>query len=67
MNWKTLLLVGGISAQVFLAPLLQAHEPVTRARTPVRLPDLPGYRTLKCDFHIHTVFSDGLVDRKSVV
>lgn len=40
---------------------LAAHEPVTRARTPVRLPDLPGYRTLKCDFHIHTVFSDGLV------
>lgn len=38
-----------------------AHEPVTRARTPVRLPDIPGYRTLKCDFHIHTVFSDGLV------
>lgn len=40
---------------------LAAHEPVTRARTPVRLPDIPGYRTLKCDFHIHTVFSDGLV------
>jgi hypothetical protein len=38
-----------------------AHEPVTRARTPVRIPDLPGYLTLKCDFHIHTVFSDGLV------
>lgn len=40
---------------------LAAHEPVTRARTPMRLPDIPGYRTLKCDFHIHTVFSDGLV------
>jgi 3',5'-nucleoside bisphosphate phosphatase len=25
----------------------------------VRLPDLPGYVTLKCDLHIHTVFSDG--------
>lgn len=24
-------------------------------------PDIPGYRTLKCDFHIHTVFSDGNV------
>lgn len=23
------------------------------------IPDIPGYRTLKCDFHIHTVFSDG--------
>jgi 3',5'-nucleoside bisphosphate phosphatase len=25
----------------------------------VHLPDLPGYVTLKCDFHLHTVFSDG--------
>lgn len=39
----------------------QAREPVTRARTPINLPDVPGYVTLKCDFHIHTVFSDGLV------
>jgi len=27
----------------------------------VNVPDLPGYVTLKCDFHIHTVFSDGNV------
>jgi len=27
----------------------------------VNLPDLPGYVTLKCDFHLHTVFSDGSV------
>ncbi|HNW57174.1 MAG TPA: Sb-PDE family phosphodiesterase [Bacteroidales bacterium] len=27
----------------------------------VRLPDLPGYVTLKCDFHTHTVFSDANV------
>src|ERR1035437_6487620 len=27
----------------------------------VNLPDLPGYVTLKCDFHMHTVFSDGEV------
>ena len=36
----------------------QAHF---RARTPVNIPDIPGYRTLKCDFHTHTVFSDGSV------
>jgi len=35
-----------------------AHD---RARTPVRVPDLPGFVTLKCDFHTHTVFSDGKV------
>jgi predicted metal-dependent phosphoesterase TrpH len=39
----------------------QSHEPVTRARTPIQLPEVPGFVTLKCDFHIHTVFSDGLV------
>jgi len=27
----------------------------------LNLPDLPGYLTLKCDFHMHTVFSDGNV------
>lgn len=25
------------------------------------IPDIPGYQTLVCDFHMHTVFSDGLV------
>jgi 3',5'-nucleoside bisphosphate phosphatase len=27
----------------------------------VHLPNIPGYVTLKCDFHMHTVFSDGNV------
>jgi hypothetical protein len=30
-------------------------------RKTVHLPDLPGYITLKCDFHLHTIFSDGNV------
>ncbi|MCR4440020.1 MAG: PHP domain-containing protein [bacterium] len=30
-------------------------------RKPLRFPDLPGYVTLVCDFHLHTVFSDGTV------
>jgi hypothetical protein len=32
-----------------------------QVRREIRVPDIPGYRTLKCDFHMHTVFSDGLV------
>lgn len=32
-----------------------------RVRTDVNFPDIPGYKTLKCDFHMHTVFSDGNV------
>lgn len=30
-------------------------------RNEIRIPDFDGYNTLKCDFHIHTIFSDGLV------
>jgi len=30
-------------------------------RKEMKVPDIPGYETLKCDFHIHTVFSDGNV------
>jgi len=30
-------------------------------RKNIRIPDIEGYQTLKGDFHIHTVFSDGLV------
>jgi hypothetical protein len=35
-----------------------AQSPI---REPLPVPDLPGYRTLKGDFHLHTVFSDGNV------
>ena len=30
-------------------------------RTEVSLPEIPGYMTLMCDFHTHTIFSDGNV------
>lgn len=32
-----------------------------RYRSELFFPDLPGYVTLRCDFHLHTVFSDGNV------
>jgi predicted metal-dependent phosphoesterase TrpH len=31
------------------------------ARKTIYVPDILGYQTLKCDFHMHTVFSDGSV------
>jgi len=34
---------------------------VSGQRKIINLPELPGYVTLKCDFHLHTVFSDGNV------
>ncbi len=31
------------------------------SRRKIVIPDIPGFVTLKCDFHMHTVFSDGIV------
>lgn len=39
--------------------LLAALPGAGQYRDPLPVPDIPGYRTLKCDLHIHTVFSDG--------
>jgi 3',5'-nucleoside bisphosphate phosphatase len=46
--------------------LLLLSAPVTTTSQPgfrriINIPDIPGYITLKCDFHMHTVFSDGIV------
>ncbi|UCD37235.1 MAG: histidinol-phosphatase, partial [Fidelibacterota bacterium] len=30
-------------------------------RSEINVPDILGFKTLKCDFHVHTVFSDGSV------
>lgn len=32
-----------------------------RQESTLSFPDIDGYKTLKCDFHIHTAFSDGQV------
>ncbi len=32
-----------------------------QVRNEINIPDILGYKTLKCDLHMHTVFSDGLV------
>ena len=47
----TLLILGSIRAAF-------AADPVRRE---IAFPDLPDYQTLACDFHMHTVFSDGAV------
>lgn len=51
--------VPAVLALALLAPTGDAHD--VRVRRPLRLPDIPGYLTLRCDFHTHTVFSDGNV------
>lgn len=56
MQKLLLVLMLAISSQM-LAQTEHAHA-LGRA---INFPDIPGYRTLKCDWHIHTVFSDGNV------
>lgn len=46
---------------VMVAVLLSASVALGQVRQDIRIPDVVGYKTLKCDFHMHTVFSDGLV------
>ncbi len=49
-----------LSLLLFLSAFASAQiENIDRRE--VVVPDIPGYRTLKCDFHLHTVFSDGTV------
>ncbi|MEM8487238.1 MAG: Sb-PDE family phosphodiesterase [Bacteroidota bacterium] len=50
----------------FLLALLLAQTPALAQHSHehgrvITFPDIPGYQTLLCDFHIHTVFSDGSV------
>ncbi|MHB1034351.1 MAG: Sb-PDE family phosphodiesterase [Pirellulales bacterium] len=55
MNRHSLWLV---SLAIFLLANSASAE---AARREIQFPDLPGYQTLKCDLHMHTVFSDGSV------
>jgi hypothetical protein len=49
-----------IGRAVLLAAL-GARGAAAQERDPLPVPDLPGLKTLKGDFHLHTVFSDGEV------
>lgn len=45
---------------VILTTIQLAHEDLSKHRK-IIFPNVPGYFTLKCDLHMHTVFSDGHV------
>ena len=45
------------NADVFRYPEVKQQN----YRYNINIPNIDGYETLKCDFHIHTVFSDGQV------
>lgn len=44
---------------LFVLFIVQLSE--GQSRKIIHIPNIPGYQTLKCDFHMHTVFSDGTV------
>lgn len=44
---------------IFMSSLLIAQK--QNVRNEINIPNITGYLTLKCDFHMHTVFSDGNV------
>ena len=46
---------------VVITCLLLTPFTTAEAKHKINIPDVLGYKTLKCDFHMHTVFSDGLV------
>ncbi len=46
---------------ICLSLTLAASGQVTPQDRIIEFPDIPGFITLKCDFHQHTVFSDGSV------
>lgn len=45
----------------FVLFLLVSNFSFGQSHKVINVPDIPGYKTLKCDFHMHTVFSDGTV------
>jgi predicted metal-dependent phosphoesterase TrpH len=45
----------------FLITIVSFSSHAQIVRKDMLVPDIPGFKTLKCDFHIHTVFSDGNV------
>jgi len=51
----------GLVMMGLLVVLLGATGLWAQVRQEIQFPDILGYKTLKCDFHMHTVFSDGQV------
>ena len=50
-----------ITLSLILIYLLAAPLALGASQAKIHFPDILGYKTLKCDFHMHTVFSDGKV------
>lgn len=56
---KKILLIAILLLVVF--GIMFQNNVYAQERIKFRIPEIDGYMTLKCDFHMHTVFSDGNV------
>lgn len=61
MNFRTTKLTLLLSLSISFILSFSLCFAQINTRTEINIPDIPGYLTLKCDFHSHTVFSDGEV------
>ncbi|MDR2915016.1 MAG: PHP domain-containing protein, partial [Tannerella sp.] len=60
--FTTILNIGlSMNAQNSLPKEIKAGKERLKARNEIRMPRIDNYELLKCDFHIHTIFSDGIV------
>src|SRR5680860_51391 len=59
MNKTEIMQLNKFSAFIFF--MLAIEFVSAQSRKIIDVPDIAGYQTLKCDFHMHTVFSDGTV------
>jgi hypothetical protein len=58
---KKLLFFLSLITMIGLFSYAQTSQSLGTDSAHFQIPDIPGYQTLKCDFHMHTVFSDGVV------
>lgn len=61
MNFRTIKLSLLLALAISFILLVSLCFAQLNTRAEINIPDIPGYATLKCDFHAHTVFSDGEV------
>ncbi len=59
--FNRLTLKAGVVLAVLLLTVPATVVSQSGPRQIIDIPDIPGYQTLKCDFHMHTMFSDGIV------
>jgi len=59
MNYRKLFSIYRLAFLLLMLTNLSSFSQIKK--NSLKFPSIPGYKLLKCDFHMHTVFSDGMV------